>query len=191
MTINAAPLAAIFVAAVMLSSCATTAEPAPSTSSTASTSTTSAPAPTSLGDPLGDLPGYTVTSIAPVDVYPTFAGPRFESQFAEVTAGIVSRGDSPVLRVVVGRLDSGGGEEFVGAFLSDLSDRMAQANPPTTVATDAEQLDGRPVTAFYVPLGTEGYTYVHGSTVAVAISTGGLQQEASRDAFTEILAKLP
>ena len=191
MTINAAPLAAIFVAAVMLSSCATTAEPAPSTSSTASTSTTSAPAPTSLGDPLADLPGYTVTSIAPVDVYPTFVGPGFESQFAEVSAGVVRRSGTAVLRVVVGRLDSGGGEEIVGAFLADLSDRMAQSDPPRTVATGAEQIGGRPVTAFYVPIGLEGYTYVHGSTVAIAIGTGGFEQEASRDAFTKILAKLP
>lgn len=189
MTINAAPLAAIFVAAVMLSSaCATTAEPVPSTSSTA---TTSAPASTSLGDPLADLPGYTVRSIAPVDVHPTFVGPGFESRFAEVTAGVVSRRGTAVLRVVVGRLDSGGGEDIVGAFLADLSDRMVQSDPHRTVATGAEQVGGRPVTAFYVPLGLEGYTYVHGSTVAIAIGAGGFDQEASRDAFTKILAQLP
>ncbi|WP_319452798.1 MULTISPECIES: hypothetical protein [unclassified Mycobacterium] len=182
MTINAARLAAIFVAAVMLSSCATTPEPTPSTT----TSTQASTSPTAIAGTLAELPGYTTTSIAAVDVYPTFTG----SQFSDVTAAIVSQRGDAVLRVVVGRLESGNSDAFVESFLSDLSDRMAQANPPKTVATESEQLDGHSVTHFNVAAGTEGYTYAQGSTVAIAISTGGLETDASRDAFAKILANL-
>ena len=182
MTINAAPLAAIFVAAVMLSSCATTSEPTPSTP----TSTRTSPSPTAIAEALAEIPGFTTTAINAVDVYPTFTN----AQFSDVTAAIVNQKGDPVLRVVVGRLESGTSDAFVETFLSDLSARMAQANPPKTVATELEQLDGHSVTHFHVSLGTEGYTYAQGSNVAIAISTGGPESDASRDAFTRILANL-
>lgn len=80
---------------------------------------------------------------------------------------------------------SGLGDVFVSTFLSDLSAKAAQANPPKTVATSALDLGGHPARYFNIPLAMDGYL------AAIVYKAAGAPEDTARDAMGKVLANLP
>jgi hypothetical protein len=144
-------------------------------------STTSASADTMA--PFAELPGFTVTEIAPADVDPAVAGQEFD----DLTAGLISQNGTPMLKVLAGEVKSGDGNAFVDDYLKNLSTHTRDG---VGLPSEHQQLGDDVVTHFNVPLTAEGYTYAAGPKVLIAYVTAGAPPATVEDGLTKILANL-
>lgn len=136
-------------------------------------------------DDLGDL---TVTPIPPADV-PSI-GPQ-EGEFHDLNAAEISENGTPILKVLAGQLNSGSGDAFVDEFLSELSAQGEQFDPPKTLASSPEEINGHPVTYFHMFVAAEGYAYADGPTVVIAYNVAGAPKAGTaQDALAKILINI-
>ena len=144
--------------------------------------------PSSAAAAFGDLDHYTVKPICPADVGPGLAGPEIAAQFSDVAAGEVtdtslSIGNDPngsvVLRVLVGTLKTGSGEQFVDAFLSRLG-------PDARNGTI--RIVGKVLPYFSIPDGPEGYAYGAGPTVVIGFIRDPNEVSPKSPEFVELPA---
>ena len=102
-------------------------------------------------------------------------------------AEIGENGD-PILRVLVGHINSGSGEEFVDKYLSELSAMGEQLDPPKVLASGPPQdIGGYPVRHFHMFGSAEGYAYADGQTVVIAQQLAWGTTESVQDALVKIL----
>jgi hypothetical protein len=124
--------------------------------------------------------------ICPADIDSVLA--EDTAQFHELNAGEVSEDGQPVMRVLVGQLESGSGEAFVDDFLTRVNDRAAQQNPPGAVASEPQEIGDRPVTYFNIPGDTDGYAHADGQIVVIAYTIAAqADPKAERDMLQRIL----
>ena len=125
--------------------------------------------------------GFTVTPISPIDVLGT-------DQQVESNAAEISENGSPILRVLVGQVNSGSGEEFVDKYLSELSAMGEKLDSPKVLASGPlEDIGGYPVRYFHMFGSAEGYAYADGPTVVIAEQLSWGTVESVRDALVRIL----
>jgi hypothetical protein len=133
-----------------------------------------------------NLGGFTVTPISPDDVLVT--GRPVAGRFHELGAAEVGEDGSPIMRVLVGQLNSGSGEDFVHSYLSELSAIGEKLDPPKVVASGPPQdVGGYPARYYHMYMSAEGYAYTDGPTVVIAEIISGGPIDRVQDAFVKIL----
>jgi hypothetical protein len=138
----------------------------------------------------GSLPRkYIVKPICLADVGPGLAGPQFATQFSDMAAGEVTEtdvtiGTGPpgvlVLRVFVGKLQTGNGAAFVDTFISQLG-------PDAGLGT----VEGAGHVMRYISIsgGPEGYAYGEDQTVVIGYIRNPNEIEPKHPEFVELPAR--
>jgi hypothetical protein len=162
--------------------------PAPSTTSAAGLDClVDAPGHSGIDRAFDDLDGYTVTPVCPADAI--WVKPEVTAEFGELNAAEISENGTPSLRVVVGQVNSGSGEEFVDKYLHTMSATgWEHFDPPKTLSTGPpEEIGGYSVTHFHMFVAAEGYAYADGTTVVIAHFVGVAEPAQWEEDFVTIL----
>jgi len=137
----------------------------------------------------GQLPSYFgIREICAADVGPGLAGADGVAGLSDLTAAEITdtyqSPDEVVLKVLVGKAESGNAGAFADAFLSRLGETR----------NDTVTLDGHAVRYFNTP-GAEGYAYAEGPTVVIGYITPtppgfdrAGNQEIGKHLFTRVMA---
>lgn len=142
--------------------------------------------PSGIDTAFEDMVGFSVTPVSPDDVLVT--GRPVAAEFHELNAAEIGENGNPIMRVLVGHLNSGSGEAFVHKYLSELSAIGEKLDPPKIVASGPPQdIDGYPVRYYHMYMSAEGYAYTDGSTVVIAEQLSWGTVESVRDALVRIL----
>ncbi len=142
--------------------------------------------PSSIDGLVAELPGFTVEPICPADMDPYFGRSEVAEQYFEAVAGRVTENGYPVLTYLAAHLD-GSGASFVTGYIDAW---WKESDLPKPVAVYTEELGGREVHTFNVPMGPRGYYYVDGPTFVIAYIDLDAPPATAADAFTKILANV-
>jgi hypothetical protein len=185
------------LAAMAVSGCASDVTGSPVANSSAPSTTSAArldclvdaPGRTGVDAAFDDLGPFTVTPICPADAI--WVSPEVSAEFHELNAAEISENGKQIMRVLVGQVNSGTGEEFKDQYFSELSAAGAKLNPPKILAAGPpKDIGGYSVQYFHMYMSAEGYAFVDGPTVVIAERFASGTYETVEDLFVKILNNL-